>query len=71
MEIDLHGYHPQEIVWNGKLTRIVQQAWEMGERVLNSSMDTRVIEVSHRVLLTPIPDFSGSKFVRPSAMTYN
>jgi hypothetical protein len=31
MEIDLHGYHPKEIVWNGLLTKILQQAWEMGE----------------------------------------
>jgi hypothetical protein len=34
MEIDLHGYHPSDIVWNGVLARIVQQAWEMGERRL-------------------------------------
>jgi hypothetical protein len=31
MEIDLHGYHPAEIVFNGVLGRILQQAWEMGE----------------------------------------
>jgi hypothetical protein len=31
MEIDLHGYHPCDIVGNGILTRIIQQAWEMGE----------------------------------------
>jgi hypothetical protein len=30
MEIDLHGYHPAEIVWNGVLKKIVQQTWEMG-----------------------------------------
>jgi hypothetical protein len=29
MEIDLHGYHPDEIV--PLLDRIVEQAWEMGE----------------------------------------
>jgi hypothetical protein len=34
MEIDLHGYHPSDIVWNGVLAKIVQQAWEMGERRL-------------------------------------
>jgi len=34
MQIDLHGYHPAEIVWNGLLGKIVQQAWEMGEREL-------------------------------------
>ena len=34
MEIDLHGYHPAEIVFNGTLARIVQQAWEMGEHEL-------------------------------------
>ncbi len=31
MELDLHGYHPEDIVWNGVLTKILQQAWEMGE----------------------------------------
>jgi hypothetical protein len=31
MEIDLHGYHPAEIVFNGTLAKIVQQTWEMGE----------------------------------------
>ncbi len=31
MQIDLHGYHPREIVFNGTLAKIVQQAWEMGE----------------------------------------
>lgn len=30
MEIDLHEYHPQEIVGD-VLTTIVRQAWEMGE----------------------------------------
>lgn len=34
MEVDLHGYHPSDIVWSGVLERIVQQAWEMGERQL-------------------------------------
>ena len=34
MEIDLHGYHPAEIVFNGTLGKIVQQAWEMGENEL-------------------------------------
>jgi hypothetical protein len=31
MQIDLHGYHPRQIVWNGALMAIVEQAWEMGE----------------------------------------
>ena len=31
MEVDLHGYHPAEIVFNGVLGKILQQAWEMGE----------------------------------------
>ena len=31
MEIDLHGYHPAEIVFNGVLRKILQQSWEMGE----------------------------------------
>jgi hypothetical protein len=34
MEIDLHGYHPSEIVFNGTLSKIVQQSWEMGENEL-------------------------------------
>ena len=34
MEIDLHGYHPAEIVFNGVLGKILQQAWEMGETEL-------------------------------------
>ena len=31
MEIDLHGYHPAEIVFNGILGKILEQTWEMGE----------------------------------------
>jgi hypothetical protein len=31
MEIDLHGYHPAEIVFNGVLGEILRQTWEMGE----------------------------------------
>jgi hypothetical protein len=31
MEIDLHGYHPAEIVFNGILSKILEQTWEMGE----------------------------------------
>jgi hypothetical protein len=31
MEIDLHGYHPAEIVFNGVLSKILQQVWETGE----------------------------------------
>ena len=31
MEIDLHRYHPKEIVFNGVLGILVQQCWEMGE----------------------------------------
>ena len=34
MTIDLHGYHPSEIVWSGVLKKIVQQSWEMGEPFL-------------------------------------
>ncbi len=34
MRIDLHGYRPSEIVWNGLLLKIVQQCWEMGETEL-------------------------------------
>jgi hypothetical protein len=31
MEVDLHGYHPSQIVKSGVLHKLVQQAWEMGE----------------------------------------
>jgi len=31
MKIDLHGYHPSEIVRNDVLVKIIQQTWEMGE----------------------------------------
>ena len=30
MEIDLHGYHPTEIVFNGILGEILRQAWGDG-----------------------------------------
>ena len=31
MRIDLHGYHPREIIDSGVLREIARQAWEMGE----------------------------------------
>jgi hypothetical protein len=31
MQIDLHGYHPSDIVQTGTLKKIVRQTWEMGE----------------------------------------
>jgi len=31
VKIDLHGYHPREIVDTGLLREIVRQTWEMGE----------------------------------------
>ncbi len=34
MEVDLHGFHPSEIVGIGLLDKLVQQAWEMGEASL-------------------------------------
>ena len=34
MTIDLHGYHPAEIVRSGVLGKIIQQSWEMGESSL-------------------------------------
>ena len=34
MEIDLHGYHPNDIVHSGILDKIIAQAWEMGETTL-------------------------------------
>jgi hypothetical protein len=34
MEIDLHGYHPTEIVDSGVLVELIRQAWEMGESTL-------------------------------------
>ena len=34
MQIDLHGYRPSEIVWNGRLIEIVRKCWELGETEL-------------------------------------
>ena len=34
VQLDLHGYYPKEIVFNGTLRKITQQAWEMGEKEL-------------------------------------
>ena len=34
MKTDLHGNHPPDIVFNGVLGDILQQAWEMGETEL-------------------------------------
>ena len=34
MEIDFHGYHPDDIVHSGILDKIVEQAWQMGEEIL-------------------------------------
>src|SRR5947209_5716554 len=34
MEIDLHLYHPRDIVESGVLHQLVQQAWEKGETSL-------------------------------------
>ena len=34
VRIDLHGYRPSEIVWNGLLIELVRQCWEMGETEL-------------------------------------
>ena len=31
VKIDLHDYHPREIIDTGLLQEIVRQAWEMGE----------------------------------------
>jgi hypothetical protein len=33
--IDLHGYHPADIVWSGALGKVIQQSWEMGEPYLH------------------------------------
>jgi hypothetical protein len=34
LKIDLHGYHPREIIDTGVLREIARQAWEMGEASL-------------------------------------
>lgn len=31
MTIDLHGYHPSDIVWCDVLKTILKQAWEIGD----------------------------------------
>ena len=50
MEIDLHGYHPAEIVFNGVLSKILQQVWEMGESDVTLIMPMVAIGASHRDL---------------------
>jgi hypothetical protein len=34
MQVDLHGFHPSQIVKSGWLHKLVQQTWEMGEAEL-------------------------------------
>jgi hypothetical protein len=34
MEVDLHGFHPSQIVRSGWLHKLVRQSWEMGEQSL-------------------------------------
>jgi hypothetical protein len=34
IKMDLHGYHPSEIVHTDVLKKIIQQTWEMGEKDL-------------------------------------
>jgi hypothetical protein len=34
MEIDLHGFHPSEIVQTDVLKKIIQQTWDMGDTYL-------------------------------------
>jgi hypothetical protein len=34
LTIDLHGYHPAEIVRSGVLKKIIQQSWEIGDPYL-------------------------------------
>jgi hypothetical protein len=53
MHIVLHGYHPRQIVWNGVLVELVEQAWEMGETeliLIHGHGRNGAIEVSHQVL---------------------
>ena len=35
MTIDLHGYHPSDIVLSGVLDKIVEQAWQIGDESLS------------------------------------
>jgi hypothetical protein len=53
MEIDLHGYHPAEIVFNGVLADILKQAWEMGETELTLLLQLGLQPVY--VLVTSMP----------------
>jgi hypothetical protein len=53
MHIVLHGYHPRQIVWNGVLVELVEQASEMGESeliLIHGHGRNGAIEVSHQVL---------------------
>ena len=48
MDIDLHGYHPDQIDAE-MLQNIVRQAWEIGVPLLMPSMVTVAVEAFHPV----------------------
>jgi hypothetical protein len=80
MEIDLHGYHPAEIVFNGVLGKILQQSWEMGEIELilysrpwaQSGHYTGIREHEHRLLWTVYSaGIEGGPVISPVVQAYD
>jgi hypothetical protein len=57
MKIDLHGYYPAVIVFNGTLVKTVQQTWEMGEDLLTliHGHGSRLCEYEYRPLWPMYP----------------
>lgn len=42
MEVDLHGFHPSQIVKSGWLHKLVQRPWEIGEERLTLIPPTQI-----------------------------
>jgi DNA-nicking Smr family endonuclease len=67
--MDLHGYHPSEIVQTDVLKKIIQQTWEMGENDVTLIHGHGRIRGSLQVLLIQTLGTLDWKFVAPCAMT--
>jgi len=67
--MDLHGYHPSEIVHTDVLKKIIQQTWEMGENdvtLIHGHARNRGISPG---FVNTNTGYFGWKFVVPCAMT--
>jgi DNA-nicking Smr family endonuclease len=70
IKIDLHGYHPSEIVQTDVLKKIIQQTWEMGENYVTLIHGHgRNRGISRQVLLIQTQGTLGWKFVAACAVT--